>query len=265
MADTAWLGTTKPIIAMVHFPPLPGSPGYDPAGGMAAITDSAARDIEALQEGGIDAVMFGNEGDRPYELQASPEALAAMAAAIATLSRSSRSRSASTTSGTRSPPWRSAPPPARPSRAKSSPASTPPTWACGSRAVAPRSSCAPSWAGRPQAALQRQRRVRDLARQPPDRGPRQERRLLLARRRHRRLGPDDRRGRRRLEICAVREAAVNVPVFANTGVRIDTVADILAVADGVVIGTHLKRDGDTWNPVDPERVRRFMDRVRSLR
>jgi len=85
MADTAWLGTAKPIIAMVHFPPLPGSPGYDPAGGMAAITDSAARDIEALQDGGIDAVMFGNEGDRPYELQASPEALAAMAAAIATL------------------------------------------------------------------------------------------------------------------------------------------------------------------------------------
>ena len=54
-------------------------------------------------------------------------------------------------------------------------------------------------------------------------------------------------------------------IMPNTGVRLDTVADILAVADGVVIGTHLKRDGDTWNPVDPERVQRFMDRVRSLR
>ena len=51
MADSAWLGTAKPIIAMVHFPPLPGSPRYDPAGGMAAIIDSAARDIEALQDG----------------------------------------------------------------------------------------------------------------------------------------------------------------------------------------------------------------------
>jgi predicted TIM-barrel enzyme len=35
----------------------------------------------------------------------------------------------------------------------------------------------------------------------------------------------------------------------------------LAVADGVIVGTGLKHDGYTWNPVDPERVRRFMDEV----
>src|SRR3954471_15662012 len=70
---------------MVHFPPLPGSPLYDPAGGMQAIVDHAARDIEALQSGGVDAVMFGNEGDRPYLLKAAPEALSAMAAAVAML------------------------------------------------------------------------------------------------------------------------------------------------------------------------------------
>ena len=57
---------------MVHFPPLPGSPLYDADGGMAAIVDHAARDIEALQAGGVDALMFGNEGDRPYLLQARP-------------------------------------------------------------------------------------------------------------------------------------------------------------------------------------------------
>jgi hypothetical protein len=28
-----------------------------------------------------------------------------------------------------------------------------------------------------------------------------------------------------------------------------------------VIGTHLKKDGNTWNPVDVERVKRFMDKV----
>jgi hypothetical protein len=37
------------------------------------------------------------------------------------------------------------------------------------------------------------------------------------------------------------------------------------VTDGCVIGSHLKREGDTWNPVDPERVRRFMDKVATLR
>jgi len=37
------------------------------------------------------------------------------------------------------------------------------------------------------------------------------------------------------------------------------------VADGAIVGTHLKRDGVTWNPVDPERAVRFMDRVRTRR
>ena len=41
--------------------------------------------------------------------------------------------------------------------------------------------------------------------------------------------------------------------------------DILRLADGVVIGTHLKVDGVTWNPVDGERVKRFMQAVAALR
>ncbi len=45
-------GSHKPIIAMVHFPPLPGTPLYDAKGGMQKIIDSAAKDIVALQKGG---------------------------------------------------------------------------------------------------------------------------------------------------------------------------------------------------------------------
>ena len=41
----SFLGLNKPIVAMVHFPPLPGSPLYDRDGGMAAIVEHAARDI----------------------------------------------------------------------------------------------------------------------------------------------------------------------------------------------------------------------------
>ena len=77
------IGTGTPIIAMAHLLPLPGAPLYDSDGGIQAIVDHVARDLEALQEGGVDAVMFGNEGDRPYLLDASPESLAAMAAVIA--------------------------------------------------------------------------------------------------------------------------------------------------------------------------------------
>jgi predicted TIM-barrel enzyme len=57
----------------------------------------------------------------------------------------------------------------------------------------------------------------------------------------------------------------DVPVFANTGVNIDNVRDILGMAQGVVIGTHFKVDGNTWNAVDASRVKRFMDVVETLR
>src|SRR6516162_5631098 len=78
-------GAEKPIIAMVHFPPLPGSPQYDAKRGMQWLVDSCAADIENLKAGGVDALMFGNEGDRPYLTKATLESIAAMAAAIATL------------------------------------------------------------------------------------------------------------------------------------------------------------------------------------
>ena len=58
--------TAKPVIGMVHIGALPGSPLYDPAGGMGRLIDGVLADLLALQEDGIDAVMFGNENDRPY-------------------------------------------------------------------------------------------------------------------------------------------------------------------------------------------------------
>jgi len=63
----------------------------------------------------------------------------------------------------------------------------------------------------------------------------------------------------------VAEAVRDVPVFANTGVDIDNVRGIMELASGVIIGTHFKVDGNTWNPVDGARVRRFMDLVETLR
>ena len=72
----------KTVVAMVHLPALPGSPDYDPEVGMSKILDAVMSDLEALQSGGVDAVMFGNEFDRPYVLKAPPEGLATLAAVI---------------------------------------------------------------------------------------------------------------------------------------------------------------------------------------
>jgi len=67
-------------------------------------------------------------------------------------------------------------------------------------------------------------------------------------------------------VASVREAVKGqVPVFLNTGARIETVADFLQVADGVIVGSGLKVDGGTWNPVDPARVKAFMANVRAAR
>ena len=66
------------------------------------------------------------------------------------------------------------------------------------------------------------------------------------------------------DLKRVRDAVPGTPLFANTGVRIDNVRDIFAIADGCVIGTHFKVDGNTWKPVDGERVKRFMDVVDKL-
>jgi len=71
-------GKPKSIIGMVHLPALPGTPLYDAAGGMNAIREWVRRDLDALQNGGIHAVMFCNENDRPYRLDADPASVAAM-------------------------------------------------------------------------------------------------------------------------------------------------------------------------------------------
>lgn len=76
-------GKPKSIIGMVHLPPLPGTPLYDAAGGMDHVRDWVRRDLAALQEGGIHAVMFCNENDRPYRLDADAASIAAVADVVA--------------------------------------------------------------------------------------------------------------------------------------------------------------------------------------
>ena len=77
--------TEKPIVAMCHLQALPGDPAYDAKGGMAKIVEMARQDFLALQEGGVDAVMFSNEFSLPYLKKLKPETTAAMARVIGEL------------------------------------------------------------------------------------------------------------------------------------------------------------------------------------
>ena len=63
------------------------------------------------------------------------------------------------------------------------------------------------------------------------------------------------------DVKRVRTVVPDVPVLVGSGVTPDTIAEILTLADGVIVGTSLKRDGDVRNPVDPERVHRLVSRA----
>jgi membrane complex biogenesis BtpA family protein len=63
----------------------------------------------------------------------------------------------------------------------------------------------------------------------------------------------------------VKSAVPATPVFANTGVRVSNVEEMLSVADGAIVGTAFKRDGYIWNEVEERRVEEFMQKVKALR
>ncbi|HWQ79691.1 MAG TPA: BtpA/SgcQ family protein [Anaerovoracaceae bacterium] len=63
----------------------------------------------------------------------------------------------------------------------------------------------------------------------------------------------------------VKDAVPDTVVFANTGVRYENVEQQLSIADGAVVGTTFKVDGVFENAVDPERVKQFMEKVRAFR
>ncbi len=80
-------GVGKPVIAMLHLPALPGRPRHDRRAGMRPVIEAVARDLAALQDAGVDGLLFCNEADLPYQLGVGPEAVAVMAAVIGAVRR----------------------------------------------------------------------------------------------------------------------------------------------------------------------------------
>jgi membrane complex biogenesis BtpA family protein len=74
--------TPKPVIGMVHLWPLPGAPGYS-GYGMQKIIDHALRDADLLVQGGVDGLMVENMWDLPYYVGngVKPESITAQAVA----------------------------------------------------------------------------------------------------------------------------------------------------------------------------------------
>ena len=76
-------GVEKPIIALLHLDALPGDPGY--CGNMDLVLEHAEKDLIALQDGGVDGILFANEFSLPYQPLTDIATVSAMAYIIGKL------------------------------------------------------------------------------------------------------------------------------------------------------------------------------------
>ncbi len=259
-------GDGKPVIGMVHLGALPGTPLHDARAGLEGLVTAARADLEALQRAGFDAVMFGNENDRPYEFDVDRASTATMAYVIGRLREeitvpfgvnvlwdpmSTVALAAATgaafvreiftgTYASDMGPW--TPDAGKAMRYRDR---------LGARDVAMLFNVSAEFAD----SLDR-RPLADRARSAvfssiPDA-------VLVS-------GQITGEAARMEDLEAVKAVLPDTPVLANTGVKHGTVAEVLRVADGCVVGSALKRDGDTWKPVDPDRAADFMARARAAR
>ena len=258
--------SSKPVIAMAHFPALPGTPRYDPSVGVDGIIDRMHQDIDHLLEGGVDSIMFCNEDDRPYSLQASFEGVAVMSRAITEVRPANRAFGVDYL-------W----------DAKAALALAKATGAAFIREVVTGvyESDMGLWA--PDAgALFRYRSQIDaehvavFANITPEFASPLGNRTVYQRAKSAVVsslvdailiaGP---MAGKEPDLSLLKEAkqavGEDVPVFLNTGARSDNIRPYLRIADGVIVGSSLKVDGYTWNPVDPERVKAFMAAVNEVR
>jgi membrane complex biogenesis BtpA family protein len=66
-----------------------------------------------------------------------------------------------------------------------------------------------------------------------------------------------------LRIDRVKQAVPEAPVLIGSGVTAETVSELLAVADGAIVGSALQRDGQAGAEVDPERAARLVAALQS--
>jgi len=255
----------KPVIAMVHFPALPGRPYFDAQGGLDAILARVRADLHHLQEAGVDGVMFCNEKDLPYSLEVSAEIPATMAFVIGQLLSEVRVPFGVNVL------WD----PLATIRLAAA------TGAAFVREVftGVYESDMGLWAPRGSDAFVLRKQLEcqqvaifnnitpEFARSIAGRTVAERARTAAF------FGADallisGAMAGAAVDPGALREAkdtVPSVPILANTGVAEHNIDELLSIADGAIVGTSFKQDGYIWNPVDPERARRLMDRARALR
>lgn len=261
------IGTEKAIIAMCHLMPLPGDPYFkNGEDSMEQVIEWARKDLKALQDGGVDAVMFSNEFSLPYLTDVEPVTVACMARIIGELKNdievpfgvnvlwdANRSLDLAVATGARF---------------------------VREIFTGVYASDFGMWNTNVGKTIRHQHEIGaqnvkllfnilpEAARYLADRDIEEVAKSTVFNNR-----PD--------ALCVsgltagaitdaqilkrVKDVVPDTVVLANTGVRYENVEQQLAVADGAVVGTTFKYDGVFENHVDQSRVKQFMDKVKSIR
>lgn len=259
-------GVKKPVIGMCHLLPLPGDPYYDKKGGMKNVIEWARKDLNALQNGGVDAVMFSNEFSMPYLTKVQTVTVASMAYIIGKLIADIRVPFGVDVI-------------CDPIASLDLAAATGAKFVRGVFAGVFASDFG-LWSPNCGEIVRHQRaigaeNVKLFFNLIPEGsrylGNREVIDIVKSTTFHHRPdvicisgltagSPVDTNVLRK-----VKAAIHDIPVFANTGVCLENVEEQLSIADGAIVGTAFKRDGKFENHVDEKRVADFMDKVRSLR
>ena len=260
------LFTEKAVIAMCHLDALPGDPHFDKAGGMEKVIRHAREDFLALQEGGVDAVMFSNEFSLPYLTNVKTETVAAMARVIGEIKPLIEIPYGVNVL------W----------DAKKSLDLAVAVDACFVREIftGVYGSDFGLWDTNVGETIRHQRyigaeNVKLLFNIVPEAAAYLGERDIVS------IAKSTVFNNRPDALCVsgltagtetdaavlkrVKDTVPDTAVFANTGVRLENVREQLSLADGAVVGTTFKKDGIFENHVDKQRVKAFMDEVKKFR
>lgn len=260
------VGTEKAIIAMCHLQPLPGDPYYNKEKGMDYVIEAARNDLHALQDGGVDAVMFSNEFSLPYLTNVKAETVAAMARIIGELKSEIKIPYGVNVL------W----------DAKKSIDLAVATDALFVREIftGVYASDFGTWDTNVGETIRHQYRlgaqnvkllfniVPEAAKYLADRDIESIAKSTVFNNRPDALCVSGLTAGAETDASILKKVKDIVPdtvVLANTGVRLNNLEEQLAIADGAVTGTTFKFEGKFENAVDVKRVKEFMDKVKQFR
>ena len=257
--------TKKPVIGMVHLHAMPTDPKYDASKGLEDVIESAKKDIIALQDGGVDGLLFCNEFSIPYTKNIKPITVACFSSVVGQLKSIVKVPFGITC-------------------ASSAECTYDIAVATGASFV--RTHIHGATAGvyginnNDPGEIERHRHYVGAANIPvltaivPE-GTRQiaERPLQeVAKTLAFNVAPDgilvySTNPGEAIDINQVEvvKSVCDIPVLASNGVKPETAVDILKVADGAIVGTGVKFEGKFYNQVDIERVKALMKNVNDYR